>query len=180
MSKRVAVLVLEDGSVFVGSTFGAEVPAEGEVVFNTSMTGYQELCSDPSYRGQMVVMTYPQIGNYGVTPVSNESTRPWVAALIVRDYAPYYHHWQGEESLDEWLARHSVPAVQGVDTRAITRLLRTKGTMKARLFQRETPPEDAELESMLGSVRRVTSLSEKDLAGEVSGAGSEADVLSVG
>ena len=180
MKSRLALLVLEDGSTFVGTPFGAGVGAEGEVVFNTSMTGYQEVCSDPSYRGQMVVMTHPQIGNYGVTPASNESSRPWVAALIVRDYAPYYHHWQGEESLDQWLARHGVPAMQGVDTRAITRVLRTKGTMRAMLFQREAPPEDVELEEMLDEVRHVTSLSDKDLVGEVSGAGSGADALRVG
>lgn len=180
MSDKVAVLVLEDGSTFVGTPFGAEVGAEGEVVFNTSMTGYQEVCSDPSYRGQIVVMTHPQIGNYGVSPVSNESTRPWVAALIVRDYSPYYHHWQGEESLDQWLDRYGVPGMQGVDTRAITRALHTKGTMRAMLFQREAPPEDVALEEMLDGVRHVTSLSEKDLVGEVSGAGSEADILKVG
>jgi carbamoyl-phosphate synthase small subunit len=180
LSDKVAVLVLEDGSTFVGTPFGAEVGAEGEVVFNTSMTGYQEVCSDPSYRGQIVVMTHPQIGNYGVSPVSNESTRPWVAALIVRDYSPYYHHWQGEESLDQWLDRYGVPGMQGVDTRAITRALHTKGTMRAMLFQREAPPEDVALEEMLDGVRHVTSLSEKDLVGEVSGAGSEADILKVG
>jgi len=180
LSKRVAVLVLEDGSVFTGTPFGAEVGAEGEVVFNTSMTGYQEMCSDASYRGQMVVMTHPQIGNYGVSRVSDESTRPWVAALIVRDYAPYYHHWQGEEGLDEWLARYGVPAMQGVDTRAITRVLREKGTMRAMLFQREAAPEDTELEEMLDEVQHVTALTDKDLVGEVSGAGSEADVLRVG
>ncbi len=177
---KLAVLVLEDGSSFVGTPFGAELPAEGEVVFTTSMTGYQEVCTDPSYRGQMVVMTHPQIGNYGIASVSAESTRPWVAALIVRDYAPFHHHWRAEESLHDWLARHGVPAMQGVDTRAITRLLRTKGTMRGMLFQGESQPHDVELEAMLDSVRRVPLLSEKDLVGEVSGAGEGADVLRVG
>ncbi|HEX9016533.1 MAG TPA: glutamine-hydrolyzing carbamoyl-phosphate synthase small subunit [Chloroflexota bacterium] len=177
---KIAILVLEDGSTFVGTPFGAEDGAEGEVVFNTSMTGYQEVCSDPSYRGQMVVMTHPQIGNYGVSRGASESTRPWVAALIVRDYAPYHHHWQSEESLDQWLARHGVPGVQGIDTRAITRVLRNKGTMRAVLFQRNSQPEDVELEGMLDSVRGVRSLSEKDLVGEVSGAGAGADMLRVG
>ncbi len=172
--------MLEDGSTFVGTPFGAEVGAEGEVVFNTSMTGYQEVCSDPSYRGQMVVMTHPQIGNYGISREAYESTRPWVAALIVRDYAPYHHHWQAEESLHQWLAEHGVPGLQSVDTRAITRLLRDKGTMRAMLFQRDAQPEDTELEVLLDSVRHVPSLSDKDLVGEVSGAGSEADVLRVG
>lgn len=180
MSKKLAILVLEDGSTFVGTPFGAGVDAEGEVVFNTCMTGYQEVCTDPSYRGQMVVMTHPQIGNYGISPVNNESVRPWVAALIVRDYAPYHHHWQSEVSLGDWLASYGVPGVQGIDTRALTRVLRTRGTMRAKLFQREAEPEDLELERMLETVQQVRSLSEKDLVGEVSGAGAEADVLQVG
>ncbi len=180
MSNEIAVLVLEDGSTFVGTPFGARVDAEGEVVFNTCMTGYQEVCSDPSYRGQMVVMTHPQIGNYGVSRAALESVRPWLSALIVRDYAPYHHHWQSESSLEEWLAKHGVPAMQGVDTRALTRVLRTKGTMRARLIQRDAPPDDPELEAMLESVQQVTSLSEKDLVTEVSGAGAKADVLLAG
>lgn len=172
--------MLEDGSTFVGEPFGAEVEAEGEVVFNTSMTGYQEVCTDPSYRGQMVVMTHPQIGNYGVSPAADESVRPWVAALIVRDYAPHYHHWQGRASLGDWLAESGVPGLQGIDTRALTRLLRTRGTMRARLFQREAQPDETELEAMLEAVQQVRSLSEKDLVGEVSGAGAQADVLRAG
>lgn len=180
VTKSIAVLVLEDGSTFPGTPFGAEVGAEGEVVFNTSMTGYQEVCTDPSYRGQMVVMTHPQIGNYGISRAACESTRPWVAALIVRDYAPFHHHWQSEGSLGDWLAAHGVPGLQGIDTRALTRALRTRGTMRARLFHRDAPPEEAELEQMLASVRQVVSLSEKDLVGEVTGAGAEADVLRVG
>ncbi len=180
MSKKVAILLLEDGSTFVGTPFGADVEAEGEVVFNTSMTGYQEVCTDPSYRGQMVVMTHPQIGNYGISPAANESVRPWLAALIVRDYAPFHHHWQSETSLGDWLTQSGVPGLQGIDTRALTRLLRTQGTMRARLFQREALPDDPELEQMLESVQQVRSLSEKDLVGEVSGAGAQADVLRVG
>ncbi len=180
MGNRLAILVLEDGSVFEGRPFGAEVEAEGEVVFNTCMTGYQEVCTDPSYRGQMVVMTHPQIGNYGVAAEVSESVQPWLAALIVRDYAPFHHHWQSETSLGDWLASHGVPGVQGIDTRALTRVLRTKGTMRAKLFQRGIPPEEAELEAMLDQVQRVTSLSDKDLVGEVSGAGARADVLRVG
>ncbi len=180
MSKKVAILMLEDGSTFVGTPFGAEMEAEGEVVFNTSMTGYQEVCTDPSYRGQMVVMTHPQIGNYGISTAANESVRPWVAALIVRDYAPYHHHWQSETSLGDWLAQHGVPGLQGIDTRALTRVLRTRGTMRARLFQRQAQPEDPELERMLDAVQQVRSLSEKDLVGEVSGAGAQADVQRAG
>lgn len=180
MSEKRAILILEDGSTFVGTPFGAGVDAEGEVVFNTCMTGYQEVCTDPSYRGQMVVMTHPQIGNYGISPVGMESVQPWLAALIVRDYAPYHHHWQSQTSLGDWLAQRGAPGIQGIDTRALTRVLRTKGTMRARLFQRQAQPDDPELERMLESVQQVRSLSEKDLVSEVSGAGAKADVLQVG
>jgi carbamoyl-phosphate synthase small subunit len=160
-------LVLENGMIFEGKVFGYTGDTVGEVVFNTGMTGYQEVCTDPSYRGQMVVMTHPQIGNYGISPSANESVRPWLAALIVRDYAPFHNHWEAESSLHDWLARYGVPAVQGIDTRALTRLLRSKGTMKGVLFQREAPPQESELEAMLSAVQRVRSLSEKDLVGEV-------------
>src|SRR5437588_4481714 len=97
-----AILVLEDGSSFVGLGFGASVDAEAEVVFNTCMTGYQEIASDPSYGGQMVVMTYPLIGNYGVTGLDAESSRPWIAALIVRDYHADYSNWRAEHDLDQY------------------------------------------------------------------------------
>src|SRR5215212_751157 len=96
---RQSALVLEDGAVFVGRQFGAEVEAEAEVVFNTSMTGYLEICTDPSYRGQMVAMCHPQIGNYGVAVSHRESTRPWVAALIVREIAALPHHWEASADL---------------------------------------------------------------------------------
>jgi carbamoyl-phosphate synthase small subunit len=180
VSDKRAILILEDGSTFVGTPFGARVDAEGEVVFNTCMTGYQEVCTDPSYRGQMVVMTHPQIGNYGISRAGMESVRPWLSALVVRDYASFYHHWQSEASLGDWLAEGGVPGVQGIDTRALTRVLRTKGTMRARLLQRDAQPDDAELEAMLESVQRVASLSEKDLVTEVSGSGAKADVLVAG
>src|SRR5262245_36507879 len=94
------VLVLEDGTIYPGTLFGAACVAAAEVVFNTGLTGYQEICTDPSYRGQMVVLTHPQIGNYGVDAAVAESTRPWVAALIVRELAAFYHHWRAVESLD--------------------------------------------------------------------------------
>src|SRR5918912_2725179 len=119
------VLVLEDGTVYPGALFGAPVETAAEVVFNTGMAGYQEICTDPSYRGQMVVLTHPQIGNYGVDAAVSESTRPWVAALIVRELAAYPHHWRSVEPLGAYLARHGVPGLQEVDTRALTRRLRT-------------------------------------------------------
>src|SRR4051812_17675763 len=124
------VLVLEDGTVYPGTLFGAPVEAAAEVVFNTGMTGYQEIATDPSYRGQMVVLTHPQIGNYGVDSATSESTRPWVAALVVRELASFPHHWRSAEPLDAYLARHGVPGLQEVDTRALTRRLRTHGTMR--------------------------------------------------
>ena len=101
---REAALALEDGSVFLGEHFGAEVEADAEVIFNTSMTGYLEVCTDPSYRGQMVTMCHPQIGNYGVAAGHRESTRPWVAALIVRELAEKPHHWEAAGDLPSYLA----------------------------------------------------------------------------
>src|SRR6266540_3524944 len=122
-SDRQAALALQDGSVFIGEPFGAAVDVAAEVVFNTGMTGYQEVVTDPSYRGQMVVLTHPQIGNYGVDAAVAESTRPWIAALIVRELAPFHHHWTAAESLDGYLRRHGVPGLQELDTRALTRRL---------------------------------------------------------
>src|SRR5919202_1101494 len=113
------VLVLEDGTVYPGTLFGAPVETAAEVVFNTGMAGYQEICTDPSYRGQMVVLTHPQIGNYGVDAAVSESTRPWVAALIVRELADFYQHWSATEGLDGYLRRHGVPGLEEVDTRAL-------------------------------------------------------------
>ncbi len=167
-----AVLVLEDGSFFVGEPFGARVDAEGEVVFNTSMTGYQEICTDPSYRGQMVLLTHPQVGNYGVFGLASESTVPWIAALLVRDLAPFHHHWRAEESLDSYLSRHGVAGLQGIDTRAIVRRLRTRGTMRAVL--RQTAYDglaDVRLAIAWEEARNVTPLSQRPVVAEVSGAG---------
>src|SRR3979411_1715335 len=116
---RQAALALEDGSVFVGEAFGAPVDVAAEVVFNTGMTGYQEVTTDPSYRGQMVVMTHPQIGNYGVAHSADESVRPWVSALIVRELADFSHHWESHGRLEDFLRQWNVPGLQGIDTRAL-------------------------------------------------------------
>src|SRR5438309_8107211 len=107
-------LALEDGRIFFGRGFGAVVPVEGEIVFNTSMAGYQEIATDPSYRGQMVVLTHPQVGNYGVQAEATESKRPWLTALIVRDLAAQPNHWLASGKLDEYLASSGVPGIQGV------------------------------------------------------------------
>src|SRR5579871_1204998 len=103
-----AALALEDGSVYIGEAFGARVEVGAEVVFNTGITGYQEVTTDPSYRGQMVVMTHPQIGNYGVSASADESVRPWVSALIVRELAAYPHHWEARSVLQDFLSSWNV------------------------------------------------------------------------
>lgn len=159
-----AALVLEDGSYFVGKRFGANVDAAGEVVFNTSMTGYQEICSDPSYHGQMVVLTYPLIGNYGVSRLDEQSRHPWVAALIVREHYEDYSNWQAEGSLQSYLFRSGIPGLAGIDTRALTRRLRTKGTMKAILVNWESE----RVEQFVSRARAVTPLSEQDLVADAS------------
>ena len=122
-----AVLALETGDTFFGFAFGAEASGAGEVVFNTSMTGYQEISTDASYRGQIVVMTYPLIDNYGVNPDDVESRRPWIAGLAVRELAPTHSNWRQQSDMNTFLARHGIPGIQGIDTRALTRTLRTKG-----------------------------------------------------
>jgi len=164
MAER-AILVLEDGSAFRGFAFGASCDAEGEVVFNTGMTGYQEIATDPSYRGQMVVLTYPLIGNYGVATPDEESVRPWIAGLIVRDYYADYSNWRAEDDLARYLQRAGVPAIRGVDTRALTRRLRTRGTMRAVLTRYGGEPD---LAALTERARSVTPLGEKDLVGETS------------
>src|SRR3954452_6981197 len=165
------VLVLEDGTVYPGTLFGAPVEAGAEVVFNTGMSGYQEICTDPSYRGQMVVLTHPQIGNYGVDAAVAESTRPWLAALIVRELAPFHHHWTAAECLDSYLRRHGVPGLQEIDTRALTRRLRLHGTLRGVLAPAPAGGLSAAyVESLVERARALPSLSEMDGVGEVAGA----------
>lgn len=137
-----ATLILEDGTRMDGWSFGYECEAAGEVVFNTAMTGYPESLTDPSYAGQMLVMTYPLIGNYGVPPttvdeqglpVYMESNRIHVSALIVADYSEAFAHWNARESLASWLQRERVPALTGIDTRRLTMILREQGVMTGRI-----------------------------------------------
>ena len=125
-----ALLALEDGSVWRGHSFGAPMTANGEVCFNTSMTGYQEILTDPSYRGQIVTMTYPLIGNTGINPVDIEAARPNVAGLIVRELSPVVSSWRSEESLDSYMKRFGVPGLTGIDTRSLTLRLRTEGSLR--------------------------------------------------
>lgn len=126
-----AVLALEDGTVFHGEAFGGLGTQCGEAVFNTSMTGYQEILTDPSYKGQIVAMTCPQIGNYGTNSLDVESWRPHVAGFVVRELSPVASNWRSELTLDAYLKHHEIPAMEGVDTRALTKILRTRGALKA-------------------------------------------------
>jgi carbamoyl-phosphate synthase small subunit len=125
-----ALLALEDGAVFHGESFGAPGEVAGEVIFNTSMTGYQEILTDPSYRGQIVVMTYPLIGNYGVNRTDVESAKPQAEGFVVRRASPIASNWRKEATLEEWLKTHGTVAIQEIDTRSLTCLLRDKGALK--------------------------------------------------
>lgn len=124
-----AILALEDGTVFHGTGFGARASACGEVCFNTSMTGYQEILTDPSYKGQIVTMTYPLIGNYGVNAQDVESWRPHAAGFVIRELSPVVSNWRADYSLGEYLEKNGIPGIQGVDTRQLTRKLRVRGAM---------------------------------------------------
>jgi len=128
--KKSATLLLEDGRAFRGSGHGFEGEAVGEVVFNTSMTGYQEILTDPSYEGQIVTMTYPLIGNTGINPEDVESRKPFLEAFIVKRLSPLPSNWRTTETLDEYLARHHIPVISDIDTRALVRHIRLKGSMR--------------------------------------------------
>ena len=127
---KIAKLALEDGTVFTGRAFGAELETDGEVVFNTSMTGYQEILTDPSYHGQIVAMTFPQIGNYGINVDDAESRKPWVRGFIVRELSRLTSNQRSTQSLDDYLKSHGVPGIEGIDTRSLVRLTRTRGALR--------------------------------------------------
>lgn len=126
-----AILALEDGTIFKGRSFGAAGESSGEVVFNTSMAGYQEILTDPSYKGQIVAMTYPLIGNYGVNKEDVESRRPFVEGFVVKEYCKAASNWRKEQSLGDYLKRNKILGIEGIDTRALTLLIRERGAMKA-------------------------------------------------
>ncbi len=157
-----ARLVLEDGSCWEGVALGAQGRVFGEVVFNTSMTGYQEILTDPSYRGEIVVMTYPLIGNYGINEEDFESARPQVQGFVVREACAEPSNWRARESLDRFLARHGVVGIAGVDTRALTRRLREQGTMKGVIST-----DDAPVAELVEAARQAPSLSDQDLVQQV-------------
>ena len=126
-----AILALEDGKIFRGKSFGAKCEKFGEVVFNTSMTGYQEILTDPSYKGQIVAMTYPLIGNYGVTQEDAESRQPFVEGFAVKEYSKIASNWRHEKSLGDYLKENNIPGIEGIDTRELTLHIRQAGAMKA-------------------------------------------------
>ena len=138
-----AILALEDGSVFHGRGFGACASACGEVCFNTSMTGYQEILTDPSYKGQIVTMTYPLIGNYGVNAVDVESWQPHVSGFVIRELSPVVSNWRADFSLAEYLEKNGIPGIQGIDTRALTKKLRVRGAMNGFISTEDIPDEEA-------------------------------------
>jgi carbamoyl-phosphate synthase small subunit len=138
-----AILALEDGTVMRGRAFGARATACGEVCFNTSMTGYQEILTDPSYKGQIVTMTYPLIGNYGVNGVDVESWRPHVAGFVIRELSPVVSNWRAEMSLAEYLEKNHIPGIQAIDTRALTKQLRVRGALKGLISTEDLSPDEA-------------------------------------
>ena len=160
-SQTSSSLVLEDGSVYRGSAFGAKTSAYGEVVFNTSMTGYQEMLTDPSYAGQIVVPTYPLMGNYGINERDFESRKVQVSGFVVREHCDQPSHSMSTSTLDEFLASQGVPGISGVDTRAITRRLRTHGVMMGTIAMGEEP------DAALARLRHVPGYGETDFVSQV-------------
>jgi carbamoyl-phosphate synthase small subunit len=145
-----ALLALEDSRFFQGESFGATGTCVGEVCFNTAMTGYQEVLTDPSYRGQIVAMTYPLIGNYGTNSIDQESRSPHVRGFVIEELSEIPSNWRSEMSLDEYLKKWNIPGAQGIDTRALTRHLRTRGAMKACLTTEDLSPEEATQKAIRG------------------------------
>ena len=158
-----ALLALEDGTVWSGSGFGAVGRTSGEIVFNTSLTGYQEILTDPSYHGQLVTMTMPHIGNVGTTPEDDESNCVWVAGLIVRQLSPVVSNWRARQPLPDYLAERGVVAITDVNTRALVRHIRTHGAMRAAISSTTTDPE-----AVIALARAARDMRDLDLAQEVS------------
>jgi carbamoyl-phosphate synthase small subunit len=158
-----AILALEDGRIFRGHGYGAPGECQGEVVFNTSLTGYQEISTDPSYAGQIVVLTNPQIGNYGTNKADNESARPFIEGLIVREFSPISSNWRSEQVTDEYMERYAVPVLAEIDTRALVRHLRTHGVMRGVISTVESNPE-----ALVRRARAIRKMDGTDLARVVS------------
>ncbi len=161
-ARKKACLFLEDGSYFEGYSFGAEGEAAAEVVFNTSLSGYQEVLTDPSYKGQMVVMTYPLIGNYGIVYEDDESSGIWMDAFIVKEASRVYSNWRADTSLQDYLKEKSVIGVEGIDTRRLTKLLRVKGAMRGIVST-----TDFDKKSLADKLNEYSGIEGKDLVAEV-------------
>jgi carbamoyl-phosphate synthase small subunit len=161
-----AVLALEDGTVFEGSSFGAPVERTGEVVFNTAITGYQEVFTDPSYSGQIVVLTYPQIGNYGSNDGDNESAKPHIEGLVVREFSPLSSNWRADETAQQFLTNSGVPVISEIDTRRLVRHLRSRGVMRGVLWAGSDPIPDSQV--LVERARNSPSMAGLDLATRVS------------
>ena len=160
MSK--ALLVLENGLAFEGEGFGAPIEAFGELVFNTSLCGYQEILTDPSYKGQMIVMTYPHIGNYGVNPEDVESRKPYLAGYVIRELSKRVSNWRAAKGLCEYLQENGIPGIEGVNTRQLTEVLRNEGAMRAGVSTTDLDPK-----SLLEKVRSSPSMVGQDLVKQV-------------
>ena len=166
-----AFLILEDGTVLTGESFGAQKEVISEIVFNTSMTGYLEILTDPSYAGQSVVMTYPLIGNYGICTEDMESVHPWVSGLIVREYSRLASNFRSEMTLDTFLKKYDIPGIAGVDTRYLTKISREHGVMNGLITTREDFDLETELErirayKVQGVVREVSCKEKRVLPGD--------------
>ena len=157
-----AILALEDGRIFRGEGYGAQGECRGEVVFNTSLTGYQEIFTDPSYAGQIVVLTNPQIGNYGTNASDDEATRPYIEGLVTREFSPISSNWRSQQVADEYLERWKVPVISEIDTRALVRHLRSNGVMRGVISTLETNPD-----VLVGKARSIRKMDGTDLASVV-------------
>ncbi len=163
IKKDKAILVLQDGTHYEGSSFGFAGDAAGEVVFNTSMVGYQEILTDPSYKGQIVTMTYPMIGNYGVNAEDVESDRPQVEGFVVKEYSPVYSNFRARESLGDYLKKNRIPAIEGIDTRALVRHIRNRGAMPGLIAI-----TDLDLKRLKKRAKQLPSMDGQDLVKGVS------------
>jgi carbamoyl-phosphate synthase small subunit len=160
---RLAILALEDGKIFRGKGYGARLERTGEVVFNTSITGYQEIFTDPSYAGQIVVLTTPEIGNYGTNPDDDEASKPYIEGLVVREFSPYASNYRSQQVTDEYLERHKVPVLSDIDTRALVRHLRDRGVMRGVISTLET-----DADKLVAMAKAAPSIDGVDLAKQVS------------
>src|SRR5437764_4068081 len=158
-----AILALEDGRVFRGKGYGAKGECYGEVVFNTSITGYQEIFTDPSYTGQIVVLTNPEIGNYGTNPEDDEASRPYIEGLVVREFSRISSNWRSQQVTEEYLQRFNVPVVGDIDTRALVRHIRDHGVMRGVISTSEF-----EVEKLIAKAKSIPKMDGTDLAKVVS------------